>query len=100
MARSLFFLEDRLLIQSPRLWTCFAAIRPEMCYRGNKEKALMTETDTKSNFEPDEAEDTRLDAEAMAAYRAGRIVPHAEVAKWLASWGTPEELGCPKPESH
>jgi predicted transcriptional regulator len=64
------------------------------------ERALVAETETKSTFEPGEAEDRRLDAEAMVAYRAGRFVPHAEVAKWLASWGTPEELDCPKPEPH
>lgn len=43
----------------------------------------MAGSENKSIFEPDEAEDARLDAEAMAAYRAGRFVPHAEVAKWL-----------------
>jgi predicted transcriptional regulator len=59
---------------------------------------IMAETETKSIFEPDEAEDARLDAEAMAAYRAGRVVPHAKVARWLDSWGTPDELPCPKPE--
>lgn len=58
----------------------------------------MAETETKSIFEPDEAEDARLDAEAMAAYWAGRFVPHAKVARWLDSWGTPDELPCPKPE--
>lgn len=54
--------------------------------------------ETKSIFETDEAEDARLDAEAMAAYRAGRFVPHAKVAEWLDSWGTQDELPCPKPE--
>jgi len=58
----------------------------------------MAETETRSIFEPDEAEDARLDAEAMAAYRAGRFVPHAKIARWLDSWGTPDELPCPKPE--
>jgi predicted transcriptional regulator len=58
----------------------------------------MAESDIKSIFEPDEAEDARFDAEAMAAYRAGRFVPHAEVARWLDSWGMPDELPCPKPE--
>ena len=52
----------------------------------------------KSIFEPDQAEDARLDAEAIAAYRAGRVVPHAKVAEWLDSWGKPDELPCPKPE--
>jgi predicted transcriptional regulator len=59
-------------------------------------KVIMAET--KSIFETDKAEDARLDAEAMAAYRAGRVVPHAKVAEWLDSWGTPNELPCPKPE--
>ena len=52
----------------------------------------------KSIFEPDQADDARLDAEAIAAYRAGRVVPHAKVAEWLDSWGKPDELPCPKPE--
>jgi predicted transcriptional regulator len=25
-------------------------------------------------------------------------VPHEEVVKWLKSWGTPDELPCPKPK--
>ena len=54
--------------------------------------------EARSIFEPDESEDARLDAEAMAAYRAGRFVPHAKVAEWLDSWGTGNELPCPKPE--
>jgi len=58
----------------------------------------MAEQESKSIFEPDDAENARLDAEAMAAYRAGRFVPHTKVAEWLDSWGTPNELPCPKPE--
>jgi predicted transcriptional regulator len=60
----------------------------------------MADTEPRSVFdiEPDEAEEARLDAEAMAAYRAGRVVPHAKVVEWLKSWGTPNELPCPKPE--
>jgi predicted transcriptional regulator len=54
--------------------------------------------ENKSFFETDEAEDARLDAEAMADYRAGRVVPHAKVVEWLDSWGTPNELPCPRPE--
>ena len=61
-------------------------------------KVRMPETETKSIFEPDEAEEARLDADALAAFRAGRFVPHAKVAEWLESWGTPDELPCPKPE--
>jgi predicted transcriptional regulator len=59
----------------------------------------MAEPETKSIFDTDAAEDARLDAEAMKAYREGRFVPHAKVAEWLESWGTPTELPCPKPES-
>ena len=61
----------------------------------------MADTKLKSIFEsePDEAEDARLDAEAMADYRAGRVVPHAKVAAWLTSWGTEMVLPCPEPET-
>ncbi|MBI5939776.1 MAG: antitoxin [Caulobacterales bacterium] len=34
-----------------------------------------------------------LEAEADAD--AGRVVPHSEVAKWLATWGTPDEKPMP-----
>jgi predicted transcriptional regulator len=54
--------------------------------------------ETESIFETDDAEDARFDAEGMAAYRAGRFVPHAKVVEWLESWGTEHELPCPKPE--
>ena len=57
----------------------------------------MADTESKSIFD-DEAEDARLDAEAIKAYREGRLVPHAEVAAWLDSWGSSSELPCPKPE--
>ncbi len=46
----------------------------------------------------DEATEARLDAEAEADYAAGRVVPHAEVVKWLQSWGKPDELPCPTPK--
>ncbi len=36
---------------------------------------------------PDEAEEARLDAAAEAAYKAGRVVPHAKVVEWLKSRG-------------
>jgi predicted transcriptional regulator len=60
----------------------------------------MVHTETESIFdtEPDEAEEARLDAEADAAVKAGQFVTHAKVVKWLKSWGTPNELPCPKPE--
>jgi predicted transcriptional regulator len=32
-----------------------------------------------------------LDAKARASIAAGNFVPHDEVAKWLRTWGTPEE---------
>lgn len=47
---------------------------------------------------PDAATEARLDAEAEADYAAGRVVPHAEVVKWLQSWGKPDELPCPTPK--
>jgi predicted transcriptional regulator len=37
----------------------------------------------------DAEERALLEAEADVA--AGRVVPHEEVAKWLMTWGTPEE---------
>jgi predicted transcriptional regulator len=55
----------------------------------------MAEPTNRSIFEPEEGEDARLDAEALAAYRAGRFVPHAEAAEWLDSWGRPNDIGCP-----
>lgn len=54
---------------------------------------------TKSIFDKvDEEEEKRAIAEAEAALKAGRIVPHEEVVKWLKSWGSPNELPCPKPK--
>ena len=58
----------------------------------------MADTEPTSIFEPDEAEEARQDARAMADYRAGRVVPHARVAEWLDSWGTPHELPRPRPK--
>jgi len=57
-------------------------------------------TDAVFDVLPDEAEEARLDAEANAAYKAGRVVPHAKVVEWLNSWGTPDELPCPIPKPH
>ncbi len=52
---------------------------------------------TKSIFdEIDEEEEARAIAEAEAALKEGRFVPHEEVVKWLKSWGTPNELPRPK----
>jgi hypothetical protein len=47
---------------------------------------------------PDESLEARLDAEATAAYHAGRVVPHSKVAEWLNSWGKPDALPHPRPE--
>ncbi len=35
-------------------------------------------------------------AAADADVAAGRVVPHAEVRKWLLTWGTPDEKPIPK----
>ena len=34
--------------------------------------------------------------EGLADAEAGRVVPHEEVARWLDSWGKPNELPPPK----
>ena len=46
----------------------------------------MADLETRSIFdtELDEANEARLDAEAMAAYRAGAFVPHDRAREWLA----------------
>ena len=61
----------------------------------------MADTEVQSIFEPDvnEGEEARRDAEAEAEIDAGRFVPHAEVAKWLQSWGTSNKLPRPKPSA-
>lgn len=41
--------------------------------------------------EIDDAAEAAADAEGLADIEAGRVVPHAEVAAWLDTWGTPEE---------
>ncbi len=35
-------------------------------------------------------------AAADADVAAGRVVPHEEVAKWLKTWGTPDETPLPR----
>jgi predicted transcriptional regulator len=35
------------------------------------------------------------DAEGLADIEAGRVVPHAEVAAWIETWGTPNETPPP-----
>ena len=60
---------------------------------------MTADTQTRPIFdgEPDETGEARLDAEAMADYRAGRVVPHAKVAAWLNAWGTAKRLPRPEP---
>jgi predicted transcriptional regulator len=45
--------------------------------------------------ETDQAAEDAADAEALADIEAGRVVPHAEVAAWLDTWGTPDEKPAP-----
>ena len=45
-----------------------------------------------SIFEIDEEAEAAADAEGMADIAAGRVVPHEEVAAWLDTWGTPDEV--------
>ena len=53
----------------------------------NPEQALFQQTN------PDA--ETRADARAEADIAAGRVVDHAEVAAWLATWGKPAERPAP-----
>lgn len=45
---------------------------------------------------PFDADYDERSAAADADVAAGRVVPHEEVAKWLATWGTPDETPMPK----
>ena len=45
--------------------------------------------------EADPEHDARREAEADADAAAGRVVPHAEVAEWLKTVGTPDERPAP-----
>lgn len=40
--------------------------------------------------EIDEEAEVAADAEADADIAAGRVIPHAEIAAWLDTWGSPE----------
>jgi len=40
--------------------------------------------------------DSAADAEGLADIAAGRVVPHAEVAAWLKTWGTADEQPPPR----
>ena len=54
-------------------------------------------TSEPSIFEqPDAEADERAMREGEAAADAGHGVPHAEVAKWLATWGTSDDKPAPK----
>ena len=53
--------------------------------------------DSMSDFEPeDEAVAARLDAEAEAAARAGRVVPHERVREWLIKLAKGERVPRPR----
>jgi predicted transcriptional regulator len=54
----------------------------------SSEPSIFEHTDSESD------ERAMLDGEAAAD--AGKVVPHAEVAAWLATWGTPAETPAPK----
>ncbi len=60
----------------------------------------MAGPECRSIFEPekDAEQEARLDALADAEIDTGRFVPHADVAKWLRSWGTPNKLPRPQPK--
>jgi len=49
--------------------------------------------------EPSNFDATSQDADERALRQAdadvGRVVPHAEVVRWLRSWGTADELPAP-----
>jgi predicted transcriptional regulator len=57
----------------------------------------MPETETKSIFdiEADEAVEARLDAEAEAAYKAGRVVANELVSEWLTKLAKGEKVPPP-----
>jgi hypothetical protein len=62
----------------------------------------MAETDAKSIFEiePDAATEARLDADAEAAYMAGRVVPHRRVREWLTKLAQGERVSPPWAARH
>jgi predicted transcriptional regulator len=49
-----------------------------------------------SQAEIEAAADEAADAEAMADYKAGRVISHKAVMAWIKSWGTPDELPSPQ----
>jgi predicted transcriptional regulator len=58
----------------------------------------MSEAELKSVFdlEPDEAHEARLDAEAEAAYAAGKVVSHERVNEWLTKLAKGERAPTPR----
>jgi predicted transcriptional regulator len=50
-------------------------------------------------FDLDQEAERAADAAAEADIAAGRVIPHAEVVRWLESWGKAEELPCPMPKA-
>ncbi len=56
----------------------------------------MADSNSIFDLEPDEAHDARLDAEAEAAYAAGRIVPHDKVREWLLKLAKGERVPPPR----
>lgn len=71
---------------------------PELWYSLRFGKGLMAETDAKSIFdmEPDAATEARLDADAEAAFKAGRVVPHGRVREWLTKLAKGEKVPPPR----
>ena len=55
----------------------------------------MPDTDPSFFDEIDEAAEAAADAEGVEQLDAGEAVPHAEVAAWLETWGTPQEAPAP-----
>jgi predicted transcriptional regulator len=58
----------------------------------------MADIETQSIFdmEPDTAHEARLDAEAEAAYAAGRFVEHSRVREWLMKLAKGERTPPPR----
>ncbi len=45
--------------------------------------------------EVDDAVEAAADAGGLADIAAERVIPHDEVARWLETWGTPDEKPAP-----
>lgn len=46
--------------------------------------------------EPDVVADEAAALRGIADYKAGRVISHEAMKRWLLSWGTPDELPPPK----